>query len=418
MCNHLSTDLYSSGVKKPARALLDNITRFVAAPAVGSDSGVWDGVLNENWGQSQKWQLQAVAKSLLPDSRLSICMHNIRGGKSEVDVHRSADSGRAYYSNLMVCGSVWACPVCAAKIQAVRAAEVRAAIDAHVATGGAVVMATFTVPHSRGDDLGDLLQRFNDAVRKLRQQRAYVRLSEAFGIVGSIRALEVTYSWANGWHPHVHMLLFLESGVDLSALHAAMFPLWSRVSASAGFGRVSPDAFHLGDAAAVKTYLTKMGAEYLWSAEHELVKANSKRGGVGSYTPFDLLRAQLDASDPRLAALFVEYARVFKGRKQLVWSRGLRARLLGDVGATDEQVASSIGKNDEVLAHIPLADWRIIRRRRLQSVVLAVVEEFGADGLHHLLAVYRSASVKTSFCLDTSTSQTLEPRRGTLHGFS
>jgi hypothetical protein len=42
----------------------------------------------------------------------------------------------AHFAGLMVCGSVWACPECSAKIRAVRSEEIGRAAEAHLRAGG------------------------------------------------------------------------------------------------------------------------------------------------------------------------------------------------------------------------------------------------------------------------------------------
>ena len=308
---------------------------------------------------------------------------------SPVQVRESQKGGRAYYSGLMKCASVWVCPVCAPKIQAVRALEVRSAIDQWTAHGGSVVLLTQTVPHSRHDVLEVLLERFTKALEKFKGQRGYERARKHFGIDGSIKALEVTHG-ANGWHPHAHTILFLRDAPPISHVRLLLFPLWESAARRAGFEKeLSPAAFDVQDASEVKKYLTKMGTEYQWNAEHELVKAHSKRGSSQNMTPFDMLRGLLDESRPDLRARFAEYSACFEGKRQLVWSNGLKKRLLGTDGLSDEQIAESIGEADAVLADITPDQWITIRRHNLQGEVLQVVQEFGSVGLRHLLSVYR-----------------------------
>jgi hypothetical protein len=318
-------------------------------------------------------------------------MRNLRADRKLVQVKRSDQSGKTYYAGLMACGSVWCCPVCAPKIQAVRALEVRAAIDQWTAQGGAVVLLTQTVPHSQRDQLETLLKQFADASQRFKRGSPYKRACKRLGLAGSIRAMEAT-DGANGWHPHAHTILFLNGlSVSHKSIHGELFKLWELAAARAGFeGQLSPDAFDVQDASKVKNYVTKMGTEYQWNAEHELVKAHSKSGSSHSMTPFDMLRRYLEVPDDgRLLARFAEYASNFHGKRQLVWSDGLKKRLLGTEGLTDQQVADSIGEIDPVLAEISYPDWKLIRRRNLQGRVLQVVADFGRDGLDHFLAEYR-----------------------------
>lgn len=374
-----------------------------ATPPPSCDS---DGVITEQFDRLLKWQLQAVARLALGVCNTSIpfeqrhrirCCHRVlRFGKREVQVRESEKSGKPYYANLQTCGSVWTCPVCALKIQAVRAAEVRQAIDQWIAQGGSVVLLTQTVPHSRRDDLSELLESFTAALSKFKAGAPYKRLAKRYGISGSIRGLEVTHG-ENGWHPHAHTILFLQiPPLSLQEMTDDLFRRWESAARRAGFEQaLSPLAFDVQDASKVKSYVTKLGTEYQWSAEHELVKAHSKRGRPATLTPFDMLRSYASKPDNgRLLALFAEYAHNFHGRRQLVWSDGLKKRLLGTDGLTDEQVAASVGEVDRVLASIPFEDWLIINRHNLHGHVLQTVHKYGKEGLKNLLSVYRPSDNK------------------------
>lgn len=369
----------------PQRRLLDNITKS-ATPLEAINPVT--GEITPQFDVTLKWQLQAVSRLTLGGNhRLNVCMRHIRADRREVDVRCSGKSGKAYFVGLMACGSVWCCPVCAPKIQAVRAEEVRAAIDVW---DGDVFLLTQTVPHKHRDALEPLLDAFTLALRKFKAGSPYKRACKRFGISGSIRALEIT-DGLNGWHPHAHTILFLKGrSTNQKSIHRELFKLWESAARRAGFeGQLSPKAFDIQDASEVKTYVTKLGTEYQWSAEHELVKAHSKSGSSRSMTPFDMLRFYLTNPDSgRLLARFAEYAVNFHGKRQLVWSDGLKKELLGTEGLTDQQVADSVGELDEVLARITWDDWKLIRRYNLQSQVLTVVSNYGRIGLEHLLSLY------------------------------
>ena len=328
------------------------------------------------------------------EHRVQVCNRHVVPGKGTVEIREPTKGGRPYYGNLMTCGSVWVCPVCAAKVQSVRAAEVRRAIEAWASDGGTVLLMTTTVRHARSDVLEVTLGSFKDAQRKFRAGKAYQLAKGALGLAGTITGYEVTWGERNGWHPHAHSLLFLAGRAKPESVRAAMLPLWQRAAARAGL-HAGARAFDVRDGSAVRDYVTKLGSEYQWNAEHELVKSHSKRGKAsGGMTPFDFLRRHLD--DPqggRWLALFAEFGWTFHGRNQLTWSRGFKVRLLGSEGATDEELAASIGEDDPVLAWLTLAEWRIIRRRNLQGQLLQVAELAGKSGVQtYLDALSKEAS--------------------------
>lgn len=335
-----------------------------------------------------KWQMQAAAREALrdlPNHRLHICMRHRRSDRSEVGVRRSVASGKTYFDGVMTCGSVWACTVCAAKIQAVRTAEVERAIKTHLSRGGSVAMATLTFGHDFWDGLKSSLEGFREALRCLRSGRRWGEVRARYGISGSITALEVTWG-ESGWHPHTHILFFLDSPVDLPKFESELTSLWSHEVEKAGIGWVGHKGLTVQDASKVRGYVTK----YVWGPQDELVRSHTKRGRGSGLTPFDMLRRYVaDPSNTHLLKLFREFAEAFFRKKQLVWSSGLKQALLGSEGATDDEIAASVGECDPLLASIPFTDWRIIKRYNLQGHVLVIAREFGAEGINHLLGPYR-----------------------------
>jgi len=254
-----------------------------------------------------------------------VCLKCLRPGGGGARVLYDPARGSAHYGGLMVCGSVWVCPVCAAKIGERRRAELAAAVEAWRARGGVVLIAAYTFAHGPRDALSGALGRFLAAQRALTAHKGYKRLLAAHGALGSVKAVEVTWGEANGWHPHAHTLLFLDgaAGVDVDAFGAEL--------------------------------------HRLWDAADELTKAHSKRDRSGArYTPFDLLRSVADVGDAEHARLFREYAAAFKGRRQLVWAPGLRAALGLADERTDEEIAGEQVEEAVTLAVLDAEEWRAV----------------------------------------------------------
>jgi len=398
-----------SGVSERKTGSLDNHTNKGTPPRLKAD--LETGEILPDFDPTMKWQLQAIARLALGvfDSdikyedahRIKVCMrhHAVKyvrqpSGKMkkiayrEVEVRQSRESLKTYYAKLMACGLVWCCPVCAPKIQHIRAQEVRQAIDYWTELGGSVVMPTHTAQHTRADKLSPLLEAFTKALKNSKKGKGYKLRKDRHGICHSIRALEVTHG-SNGWHPHAHTIMFLDRTVCLDELASDLFPLWESAVRRAGLRDISRKAFKVVDASKVKSYITKMGNEYQWNAEHELVKAHSKSGKGASSSPFDFLRANLETSNPAALGRFAEFATCFKGKRQLVWSNGAKKALLGTEGATDQQIADSIGELDPVLARITAEDWKIIRKYNQQGNVLQLAQQFGEQGIKHLISQFR-----------------------------
>jgi hypothetical protein len=275
----------------------------------------------------------------------------------------------------MVCGSVWSCAVCAAKIAERRREELTAALDEARVRGWRVLLVSYTFSHGRGDELRSTLGRFLAAYRGMSGNRPYKRLCARYGVVGSIKSLEVTWGAANGWHPHAHVLLFLDRDVsDLDAFRRELYAAWSGAAARHGLAMTEARGLDVRATwGAVEDYVAKWGHEPKgrpWGAEDELVKAHSKRGRGERYTPWDLLRWVRDTGEAQPAALFREYAYTFKGRHQLEWSKGLRGELGVTAERSDEDLATAYLEDAVELALLTFAQWRAVRRLELRGELL------------------------------------------------
>ncbi len=325
----------------------------------------------------EKWELQAVARRLLPDSRLRVCciclVPNLDGesGSSGVKVLHSAARGSAHYGGLMRCASVWLCPVCATKIAEKRRAQLEQVIDWWRGRDGLVAMLTLTTSHTCHDDLGALLGAVRTAYRSMTGSRAYKSLMACYGLSHTVRALEVTWGYENGWHPHLHILLLLPSTRNIDPMEGDVFKLWL-----AALGRVGlvADREHgvklQATTGAIGDYVSKYG-KGRWSAADELARANTKRGRGARFAPFDLLRQVAFSGESQFAELFVEYARVFKGQRHLVFSNGLAATA-GLDDKSDEQIVDELHEDAVLLATLGEREWSAVRALGLRGQVLEV----------------------------------------------
>lgn len=319
----------------------------------------------------ERFALKSVVNRLLPTSRTSKCMR-WRVPKQSLQVMKSQEHGKAFYAGLQVCASVWACPVCAAKISERRRAELVSAVAMAKAMTWSVYMLTLTVPHGLGDDLPSLLERIHKAWRSTSTSRAGQALRKQLGIRGTIRALEVTHG-SNGFHPHLHVLLFLDNADWLPLTVQRKFaPLWQNACEKAGLPRPSDQhGCRVDDGSKAAAYASK------WGLESELTKSHTKRGRNGSRTPWDFLRAVLDHSEgwQQDAHLFRTYAEAFKGKRQLYWSNGLRDLLAMGQEASDEEVAAAQEDSARALAELTDEEWRAILCTRSESAVLDMAED-------------------------------------------
>lgn len=337
--------------------------------------------------RAERYALKSVVNRLLPTSRTSKCMRwTVPDGSAKI--HKSIEHQKAFFSGLQVCASVWACPVCAAKISERRRVELSAAIESAKTRGLSVYLLTLTVPHGIGDDLGNILELMLKAWTKTHQGRAGQTIKKLIGLRGMIRALEVTHG-KNGFHPHLHVLLFLDGGHSPASVQNSFAPLWQSCCEKVGLPR--PSDLH-GCKVSDGSYAAKYASK--WGLESEMTRTHTKKGKTDSKTPWDFLRDVLAKRDghEKSAALFRLYAETFKGKRQLYWSNGLRKLLALDEVKTDEEIAAAIEDAAPVIAQLTLEQWDAIIRTESESLVLDIAEkrpEKLAYALEELAKIFR-----------------------------
>lgn len=320
--------------------------------------------------RTERFALKWEAMRLLPEThRTRKCMR-WAVPKQHIQVWRSDQQRRAFYHGLQSCSMAWSCPLCAAKIGERRREEAAKGINQAHALGLQVWLLTLTIRHGAGDDLGEITDKMHAAWRKLWQGKAGRAQHSAMGIVGTIRALEVTHGLANGFHPHFHALVFFDPNRSDPAAWARLPGLWLKRCEAVGLP--APDLMH-GCRIDGGDHAGRYVAKGVWGLESEVTMGALKSGRDGSRTPFDLLRDYRDG-DKQAGAIWVAYREAMEGRRQLYWSNGLR-QLLDLAELTDEEIAHQ--KDDEasaLLATITGPQWKAIYRKRMESTVLDLAE--------------------------------------------
>lgn len=325
---------------------------------------------SDDW-TARRFALQAAARVLLPAHRVCDCCRKPVPGASAVELWYSDKVQAAHYKQLQTCGAVWVCPVCAARITERRRVELQRAIDNGVYRP---VLVTLTVRHAVGDALVALLDGLLDAYRVFVRGRAYQSAKREYGIVGTVRALEVTCG-DNGWHPHLHLLVFMRSG-DTEAFAEWAKSRWLHSVSVAGLDATWEHGADVKDAWAwVAQYVAKWGREPKWGVDRELTKGHAKSGRVGGRSPNQLLSDYIDG-DFEAGRLWLEYVAAFRGKSQLRWSKGLRDVLGLGAEVSDEQLARETDENQSrLLASITLDQWRVVLACNAVGDVLAVAQQ-------------------------------------------
>ncbi len=355
-------------------AALGNNTKSTPAILTVNEKAIYRALVRR-----KRYDLLRASQSVLQDHRVKGCSHHpgiigkgeVGAGNMREYVSLKKSEGKAYWSGISVCGSVWVCPVCSTKIMLIRKDEVLEALSKHRVTGGRNLLITYTFSHKRFDDLVEIMKKFSKALTRMKASRAYKTIKSDLGYIGSIRALETTHG-KNGWHPHTHEIMFISDKVKqekVKEIEKDLLNLWIKYAVKYGLGRPSLErGLRIdyresdGDDLAIGAYITK------WA--DELTSGQSKAGREGSRTPWQILEELQTEWTWQNSKLWKEYAKAFHGRSAVFWSPGLK-KMFGINQKSDELIAEEdeTVKIDDLLK-VTRAEFYAIVRMRKQAQVL------------------------------------------------
>ncbi len=308
------------------------------------------------WRESQNKRVRTCGRySVLPDQTVQVRSNGVAVG----------------FAGLATCGSVWACPVCNSKINAVRRLEMGVMIATCQSEGGSLAFGARTLRHNASQALGPLMASQSQTWNAVTVDLSTRKLRKELGFIGYSRAAEVTIG-KNGWHPHVHPLYFFNRQVtpkQIEQLQAVEFSAWANKAVRLGLEAPLDIAQHMhlvsGEEASeqVGKYFTKAGMHSADSVAWELTSSQTKTGRQFQKTisPWVLLSGAR-SGDADALDLWHEYERSSKGKRALTHSRGLRSRFGLLAEATDEEIVEAeIGSSEDAVFDV--ADWAPVRRR-------------------------------------------------------
>lgn len=297
-----------------------------------------------------------------------------------VSVRRAV--GGAYWHGLQTCGSVWSCPVCSSVIRTRRAMAIEVAAKAWLAQQGcSLAFLTLTLRHQRWESLAALYGGLAASWRFLRQHKWW----RSLGFAGIVRASEVTFG-DNGWHPHLHLLLFVRGELALGDVEAELRWRWQAAVVGAGLSatslargvRLQPISYE--DHGGVGGYLSKVLDEHgsSWDVSSELARSDVKlsRGGL---SPFELLD-RATCGEAFAVRAWREYEQATFGRRAIEASRSL-----GLSWKSDEELVRE-DQGGELVMTLFRSDYRRIALAGYAAAVLEA-EESGVGAVDFVAAL-------------------------------
>ncbi|MDP2652100.1 MAG: protein rep [bacterium] len=217
-----------------------------------------------------------------------------------------------------------------------RAAEIAAAVEAHGAER--IFMLTLTVRHGETISLKTAREGLSACWSKFVSGSQWARFRSRLGIVGYLRVLEVTH--AKGWHPHLHVYLFVENPDQMDLEQYNFQARWRRLVGKNMGNAYEPTLSQgltvtsVSDAADAGRYVEKLGLR------HEKTRGEDESG---ARYPLEILDDLVEYKNRRDYRLWMEYQEGIFGARQLTWSVGLRDNLGLGKEKCDEELAPESG---------------------------------------------------------------------------
>jgi hypothetical protein len=346
----------------------------------------------QKW-RNRGWKLLDKARDLLPEERVSSCRGRPNYVSNDGIIKITKDNtGKAGFTGLETCNSVWMCPLCSKKISEKRRCELNRGLEVARNRDGKLgdhydvqpVMLTVTAQHNLMTDLGELTDALTSTwsavTRSKGKDDGWEHHVKPF-LWGSIKALEVTHG-KNGWHPHLHIILFIRAPDSKTAVEMVQNcrSVWKARLSARGFSS-NEAGFQVQAADAAAGYISKWGAAEEMTLSHSKVAKDPNKGR----NPWQLLADAMDG-DKQASALFREYGQAFKGRKQLFWSKGLKDKC-GIKDKTDDEVAQEEEERGiQTVMEIQHFMFKPIARGRHQAELLNIVENKGIEAAWRFIA--------------------------------
>lgn len=309
------------------------------------------------------------------------CGLNLKWQSETVDLVRT-DKKRLAFRGLSMCGLVWRCPICSMKILQGRQNQLYEYIQAHQKLKREVGFVTLTIPHKKTDKLKDTLEKLNDNYRRFQNTRFFKK--HKISMLGQVKALEITYTYQNGWHPHLHILFFYNdvSKVQIQSIHEDIVNRWVDFRDNAA-RLIGQDAKLCYDNDIVE-YMAK------WDVVREVTAVHIKKSK--GFTPFQILKKLVlkdyTSSNKRffLVERFREYIEYTKGRHRLAISPKLSKEYPEVKNKTDEELLNEV-KVEEVLLRFQYIIWLQLSRKGLQPHLINAYNKSGIEGIYDLFAI-------------------------------
>jgi len=343
----------------------------------------------------KNWYLRSYGRELIKKSglvnsrsknppRMRWCGSRIARRFDGVGLYSRPDRPYGRVSGVCVCGQSLACPVCAPRIAAFRAAEVAEAFTRATARGLEARLVTFTIPHTLASSLGQEIDCFAAAWRGFQLGRKAVERNRYS--LGHHVGRECTYGQKNGWHYHHHQLRYDEPGKFCEHTTKAQW-----LAALDSVGRKWRGAeLHAFDAGLVGSesgarYCAKLATSVEAAARSigsEIASSATKGRNLATLLQA-AARGDVDSGNAWLGGVHDITSRKVSSVR---WSRGLRDELGLSAEKSDDEVAQEeVLDTDIFLGALNPLQWRGILRNGAEFALCCAAQQ-GEDSVNSMLS--------------------------------
>jgi len=334
------------------------------------------------------WTIKETKEKRKP--RISYCGYSLHSNTNQPVQLCKSTKGNLFFNGLANCGSYWRCPVCALKISESKKELLTDLISSHIENKNTIGFLTLTIRHNRNDTLKKSIDKLLNNFNKFQNQRFFSRNKKDFNYLGMVKTLEVTFSFDNGWHPHLHVLFFYNNSNSktIENFQKQFIKNWSNFRDNDSLLKAQNQQI-ISSVTDLANYVAK------YDISSEMTKGQIK--GSKGLTPFTAL-AKLalndyeDIQEKRLLyGVYSSYVEYTQGRAFVFISKAIRTQYKDIIelkDKTDEEIVNNV-EIDEILLKISTTVWKLISKNDLQPLVLNKYKENGIDGVYNLLTFFK-----------------------------
>jgi hypothetical protein len=220
-----------------------------------------------------------------------------------------------------------------------------------------------------------LKEKFKQAHRYFVQSRRWRELKAIFGIKHSIKAVEVTYGFEHGWHPHQHAILFAHADAINSASHETLETwisdcqdLWLQALEHVGLWGLKEIALDVKVSADVKKdYIAKLGLSDDETANLDYELSGGMNKEQGGRKIWSLLHSAWQGHK-EFEQLYIEYVEAMTGDNWITWSHGLKALCKIEEMADEEAANIFADLENDSLELMAISDDEFLPVRKLHAI--------------------------------------------------